>query len=134
MLFRLSPLPFRRAACVALLWALSLPAPGWQERAPSSNDDVAMHRFVGDLLARMTLDEKIGQMSQISYKEPHTVSHEENIRKGRVGSFLFLTDPAEIDRLQHVAVEETRLHIPLLFRFDVVHGFRTIYPIPLALA
>ena len=134
MLFRLSLLPVRRAVCAALLWVVAFPAPAWQEQPASSNDDVAMPRFVNDLLARMTLEEKIGQMSQISWKEPHTVPHEENIRKERVGSFLFVTDPVEIDRLQHIAVEQTRLHIPLLFGFDVVHGFRTIYPIPLALA
>jgi beta-glucosidase len=82
----------------------------------------------------MTLEEKLGQMSQISYKEPHSVSHDERIHKEQVGSFLFITDPAEINRLQHIAVEQTRLHIPLIFGFDVIHGFRTIYPVPLALA
>ena len=134
MLFRLGHLRFRRFAVVVIVSWLALSGLTAQETAPASNADQAMHRFVSDLLAKMTLDEKIGQMSQISYKEPHTVPHEESIRKGRVGSFLFLTDPAEIDRLQHIAVNETRLHIPLLFGFDVVHGFRTIYPIPLALA
>ena len=54
--------------------------------------------------------------------------------KGEVGSFLFITDPKEINRLQHLAVEKGRLHIPLIFGFDVIHGFRTIYPVPLALA
>ena len=82
----------------------------------------------------MTLEEKLGQMSQISYKDQHSVSHEEPVLKGQAGSFLFLTDPVEINRLQHIAVEQTRLHIPLIFGYDVIHGFRTIYPIPLALA
>jgi beta-glucosidase len=99
-----------------------------------TGDDTAMRGFVSELLAKMTLDEKIGQMSQISYKEPSAVPPEERVRKGQVGSFLFITDPVKIDRLQHIAVDETRLHIPLLFGFDVIHGFRTIYPIPLALA
>ena len=93
-----------------------------------------MHRFVSGLMAKMTLDEKIGQMSQIARHAPPLISHEESIRREQVGSFLFVRDPQEINRLQHIAVEETRLHIPLLFGFDVVHGYRTIYPIPLALA
>jgi len=93
-----------------------------------------MHRFVDGLLARMTLDEKIGQMSQIADNDPAHIPHEESIRREQVGSFLFVRNPREINRLQHIAVDETRLHIPLLFGFDVVHGYRTIYPIPLAMA
>ncbi len=81
-------------------------------------------RFVSELLGKMTLEEKLGQMSQIAYQEKDTVSHEERIRKEQAGSFLFVTDPVEINRLQHIAVEETRLHIPLIFGYDVIHGFR----------
>jgi beta-glucosidase len=102
--------------------------------ATTSADDIKASRFVSDLLGKMTLEEKLGQMSQISYKDQHSVSHEERILKGQTGSFLFLTDPVEINRLQRIAVEQTRLHIPLIFGYDVIHGFRTIYPIPLALA
>jgi len=102
--------------------------------ATAPADDTKASRFVSDLLSKMTLEEKLGQMSQISYKDPHSVSHEERILKGQTGSFLFLTDPVEINRLQHIAIEQTRLHIPLIFGYDVIHGFRTIYPIPLALA
>ena len=102
--------------------------------ATAPADDTKASRFVSDLLSKMTLEEKLGQMSQISYKDPHSVSHEERVLKGQTGSFLFLTDPVEINRLQHIAVEQTRLHIPLIFGYDVIHGFRTIYPIPLALA
>jgi beta-glucosidase len=93
-----------------------------------------MHRFVSGLMAKMTLEEKIGQMSQIAHHAPPLIPHEESIRREQVGSFLFVRDPVEINRLQHIAVDETRLHIPLLFGFDVIHGYRTIYPIPLALA
>src|SRR5438309_2329330 len=102
--------------------------------ATATADDAKASSFVSDLLSKMTLEEKLGQMSQISYKDQHSVSHEERIVKGQTGSFLFLTDPVEINRLQHIAVEQTRLHIPLIFGYDVIHGFRTIYPIPLALA
>jgi beta-glucosidase len=97
-------------------------------------DNSKASHFVDDLLGRMTLEEKLGQMSQIAYKEKDSVPHEERVRNEQTGSLLFITDPAEINRLQHIAVEQTRLHIPLLIGFDVIHGFRTIYPIPLALA
>jgi beta-glucosidase len=112
-------------------------APAQEQKVPLATphaDNSTASRFVGDLLSKMTLEEKLGQMSQISYKDPHSVSHEERILKGQTGSFLFLTDPVEINRLQHIAVEQSRLHIPLIFGYDVIHGFRTIYPIPLALA
>jgi beta-glucosidase len=91
-------------------------------------------RFVDDLLAKMTLEEKIGQMSQIALNSPEGPKRDERILHGQVGSFLFVRDPKEIDRLQHLAMEKSRLHIPLLFGFDVVHGYRTVYPVPLALA
>jgi beta-glucosidase len=90
--------------------------------------------FVDDLLARMTLEEKIGQMSQIALNSPEGPRRDQRITKGEVGSLLFVRDPKEINRLQHLAMEKSRLHIPLLFGFDVVHGYRTIYPVPLALA
>ncbi|HMF53576.1 MAG TPA: glycoside hydrolase family 3 N-terminal domain-containing protein, partial [Edaphobacter sp.] len=90
--------------------------------------------FVNALLAKMTLEEKIGQMSQIALNSPEGPGRDERIVKGEVGSLLFVRDPKEIDRLQHLAVEKSRLHIPLIFGFDVIHGYRTIYPVPLALA
>lgn len=91
-------------------------------------------RFVNDLLAQMTFEEKIGQMTQIALNSPEGPKRDERILKGEVGSLLFVRDPKEINRLQHLAVEKSRLHIPLLFGFDVVHGYRTVYPVPLALA
>src|ERR1700744_6224704 len=128
MLFRL------RLFLFVCCWT-TLVVPGHPQTSPAvPREDTAEDQFVDHLLGQMTLQEKIGQMSQISWKEPHTVPHEERIRTSEVGSFLFLADPAEINRLQHIAVDESRLHIPLLFGYDVVHGFRTIYPVPLALA
>lgn len=90
--------------------------------------------FVNALLGKMTLEEKIGQMSQVALNTKLDEPADEMARKGQVGSFLFITDAAEINRLQHVAVDQSRLHIPLIFGFDVIHGFRTIYPVPLAMA
>ena len=95
--------------------------------------DQEVHERADALLKQMTLDEKIGQLSQLFvFKEPEKV--EDAVAKGQVGSLLFVTDPAVINRLQHVAVERSRLHIPLIFGFDVIHGFRTIFPVPLAMA
>lgn len=70
---------------------------------------------------------KIGQMSQITLNTSDRRTADDAARSGRVGSFLFITDPAEINRLQHIAVDESRLRIPMLFGLDVVHGFRSIY-------
>jgi len=89
---------------------------------------------VNNLLRQMTLEEKIGQLTQLGQYIPDTVPIDDRVRRGQVGSILWLSDPAEINRLQHMAVEQSRLHIPLLFGLDVIHGFRTIFPIPLALA
>src|ERR1700733_8755841 len=100
----------------------------------SSSSDAEAARFVDGLLAKMTLEEKVGQMSQIALNTPDKSLRDERILKGEVGSFLFITDAKEINRLQHLAMEKSRLHIPLIFGFDVIHGFRTIYPVPLALA
>lgn len=101
----------------------------------SAPSETAVQQRATTLLRDMTTDEKIGQLTQLFYQYfPDTVSFEERIRKGQVGSFLFITDPAAINHLQHVAVEESRMHIPLLIGFDVIHGFRTTFPVPIALA
>lgn len=93
------------------------------------------------LLEQMTTAEKIGQLNQPFYfKVPiagmkvDPVPYEERVRRGEVGSFLFVTDPQEINRLQKIAMTEPRLHIPILFGFDVIHGFDTEFPVPLATA
>ncbi len=110
----------------------SAQAPAASIRSTFSDAEAA--HFVDDLLAKMTLEEKVGQMSQIALNTPDKNLRDERILKGEVGSFLFITDAKEINRLQHLAMEKSRLHIPLIFGFDVIHGFRTIYPVPLALA
>lgn len=117
---------------------------------------------IRELLEKMTVEEKVGQMHQlapsivggfdVSFEEliemvtdgrisneefgkimstAERDFHEEDIRAGRVGSYL-LNDPKKANELQRIAVEESRLGIPLLYGFDVIHGFRTTFPIPLA--
>ena len=87
------------------------------------------------LLKQMTLEEKIGQLNQAggTYQKD-APSDEELVRKGSAGSVLWVSEPAEINRLQKVAVEESRLHIPLLMGLDVVSGYHTIFPPPLAMS
>jgi beta-glucosidase len=96
--------------------------------------DPAAYRFADKLLKQMTLEEKVGQMTQVALNSPDGPGVEDRIRKGLVGSLLFIKDPREINRMQKIAMEESRLHIPLLIGFDVIHGYRTIYPVPLAMA
>ena len=105
-------------------------------------EDRVVRERVDALLKQMTLEEKIGQLSQLfdfGKEKPKDMTLDqraldEAIVGGRVGSLLFVTDPAEINRLQHLAVDKTRVHIPLIFGFDVIHGFRTIFPVPIAMA
>ena len=82
----------------------------------------------------MTVEEKAGQMMQYFQFLPVTTQAEEIARQGKAGSFLFMTDPKAINRVQHAAVDGSRLHIPLIFGFDVIHGWRTIFPVPIAMA
>lgn len=89
--------------------------------------------FIDDLLARMTLEEKIGQMNQLD-PSWNAEEKEQLIREGKVGSVFNIVGAKEVNRLQRMAVEETRLGIPLVAARDVIHGFKTIYPIPLGQA
>ncbi|HEX5169046.1 MAG TPA: beta-glucosidase BglX [Cyclobacteriaceae bacterium] len=98
-----------------------------------------MDVFISDLLARMTLEEKIGQLNLVSVGFDVTgpiVSKnvEEKIHKGQVGGVFNTFTPTAVRKLQQMAVTQTRLKIPLLFGFDVIHGHRTIFPIPLGLS
>ena len=88
---------------------------------------------VENILRQMTLSEKIGQMNQISVGG-EVSNYAGAIRDGQVGSILNEVDPVKVNEYQRLAVEESRLGIPLLVARDVIHGFHTIFPIPLGLA
>ncbi|MFL6184763.1 MAG: glycoside hydrolase family 3 protein, partial [Actinomycetes bacterium] len=88
--------------------------------------DRGVERRVDALLAKMTLEEKLEQIQLL----PDFMVTEDEVRKG-LGSVLSVTDPKRIRELQRIAVEGSRLKIPMLFAFDTIHGFRTIFPIPL---
>src|ERR1700683_3152825 len=89
------------------------------------------------LLRQMTVEEKVGQLHQesgIVIKGFAGQKPDDDLREGRVGSILWLFEVKEINRLQRIAVDQSRLHIPLLAGFDVIHGYRTVFPVPLAMA
>ena len=88
---------------------------------------------VDKLLSQMSLQEKIGQMNQIS-AGGDVAQYAEALRAGQIGSILNEVDPEKINEYQRLAVEESRLGIPLLVSRDVIHGFHTLFPIPLGLA
>ncbi len=86
-----------------------------------------IERKVDRLLRQMTVDEKLQQVQLLSDGQ---ITDED--AKNGVGGVFSLTDPAKIDHFQHVAVEQSRLHIPILFAYDTIHGYRTVFPVPLA--
>ena len=96
--------------------------------------------FISDLMSKMTLEEKVGQMNQYNGfwdatgplpKKGYEKGRYDDLRNGLVGSMLNVTGVKNVYALQKIAVEETRLGIPLIFGFDVIHGYKTISPIPL---
>ncbi len=103
--------------------------------AESTKETAAIERRVEALLGQMTLAEKIGQMSQLNASDANAPDYlGDALRAGRVGSVLNVADVEVINELQRIAVEESRLGIPLLVGRDVIHGFKTIMPIPLGQA
>ena len=98
--------------------------------------DPAMNKFIADLMARMTLEEKIGQLTLLTSNWESTgptmrESYKQDIMAGRVGNIFNAYTAKYTTELQRMAVEHTRLKIPLLFGYDVIHGHRTIFPISL---
>lgn len=98
-----------------------------------TSKDSLVERQVEELLGKMTLPEKIGQMNQLSpFGSMDEIAGQ--VRQGEIGSLLNVTDPEKVNEIQKVAVEESRLGIPLLISRDVIHGYKTIFPIPLGQA
>lgn len=94
---------------------------------------------IDSLLREMTLEEKVGQLVQYSAGQPTgpgtgRSDYEEMIARGQIGSLFNVLDPHQINAYQKIAMEKARLHIPILFGLDVIHGFKTEFPIPLGLA
>src|SRR5579859_2009714 len=149
---------YRSTLLAALSFSVLLAqALGQVSRVPPSNTQLAgpqIERNVDALLKQMTLDEKIGQLVQYSATEAHPAPNTGNTttalnvnppapggvdsyvlaQKGELGSMLNTVGQQLTNHFQHAAIDHTRLHIPLLFGADVIHGFRTIFPVPLATA
>ncbi len=135
---RTTTIRMRAVLAGMLLSALAAPS-AWadpQRPATSAGDAAAEKAFVDALLAKMTLAEKLGQLNQPPGVNNNTgpsamAGSEDQVRRGEIGSWLG-TQGAELTcRLQRISVEESRLGIPLLFAYDVIHGMRTIFPVPL---
>ena len=119
----LTAIAFSLAACAAIA-----------QNSPFSPESEQRART---LLKQMTVEEKVGQLTQsagIVLEGLTTDKPDAAIAEGKVGSILWLIDVKEINRLQHIAVDKSRLHIPILFGFDVIHGYRTVFPVPLGMA
>lgn len=130
--------PLLPCLSVALATLLAVPA-AWAAPGParsSAGDATAERAFVDALMAKMTLAEKLGQLNQPPAVGNNTgpaamTGSEDQVRRGEIGSWLG-TNGAELTcRLQRIAVEESRLGIPLLYAYDVIHGMRTVFPVPL---
>src|SRR5215471_16934690 len=142
---------FALAALRAIFFATVLALPGVSLAVPQSakapakvatSDQLsspAIEARVNALLAKMTLEEKIGQLVQYSAgaatgPTSGRTDDKDMIRKGQVGSLFNVTGAKATNELQHIAVDESRLHIPLIFGLDVIHGYRTTFPLNLGLA
>jgi beta-glucosidase len=141
---------FSRSAFLGVLLFLSLSvlaAPilrGQTHEATKPNPaipEAKVRARANDLLKQMTLDEKIAQLVQLPgfaieefAANSDGLKPEQIIEQRGAGSMLWVSDPKEIDRFQHIAVEKSRLHIPILFGLDVIHGYHTIFPSPIGTA
>jgi beta-glucosidase len=130
----------RKVATAVLAVALSGGIAGGVIAQQQSSDEAALQptRHTADrgieakvnrLVGQMTVDEKLQQVQLLSDGQVTDAD-----AKNGVGGVFSLTDPMKIDHLQHVAVEQSRLHIPILFAYDTIHGYRTIFPVPLGTA
>ncbi len=126
------------ASVLALLCACAFPVQGQAQSAAFKTSEQTDQQIAA-LLRQMTLEEKIGQLAQFSKGDatgPDNAKTDDKAlaARGALGSVLNLTGAKATNELQREAVEKSRLKIPILFGFDVIHGYRTVYPVPLALA
>lgn len=103
----------------------------WTAAAQQQPSDTEIEQRVNALLQKMTLQEKAGQITQFAGMNAHTA---DMIKQGKIGSILGLLGADNVNEAQRAAVENSRLKIPLIIGYDVIHGYRTIFPVPLASA
>lgn len=112
---------------------------GISQKKSNQSEKEKMNSFISALMKKMTLDEKIGQLNLLTSDMAITgptmnKDYLNDIKEGRCGGIFNAFTPDYVRKLQEAAVKDTRLHIPLIFGFDVIHGHKTIFPVPLALA
>lgn len=105
----------------------------------SEKQDPKMDKFISELMKKMTVDEKIGQLNLVTAGEVTTgttasTGVEAKIAAGQIGGIFSMTTPKKIRAAQELAVNKTRLKIPMIFGLDVIHGYKTTFPIPLGLS
>ena len=113
--------------------------PHYKAVAQTKNDETKMNAFVTNLMGKMAIDEKIGQLNLVTMGRAITGSVvnsgvEERIKKGQIGGVFGVYGTQYVSKIQDLAVKGSRLHIPLIFGLDVIHGHRTIFPIPLGIS
>lgn len=109
----------------------------WHASPAQSNQK--MDQFIDQLMAKMTVEEKIGQLNLVTGGEATTgttvsTDVEAKIRNGQIGGIFSMSTPSKIRKTQEIAIKQSRLKIPIIFGMDVIHGYRTVFPIPLGLA
>ena len=127
------------ALCCLGLSGLSLSAQSASAGSAGSIADHSLDARVESILKGMTPEEKVGQLVQYSAGQPTgpgtgRTDYDDMIAHGQIGSLFNVVDPQQINTYQRIAMEKSRLHIPILFGLDVIHGFKTEFPIPLGLA
>ncbi len=126
----MNPTKLIRCIIITLVVFVSLTAPVSHSQSPRP---INVEQRINLLLARMTLAEKLGQLQQLDGEANGNArpEHLELVRQGLLGSTLNVRGAARTNQLQRIAVNESRLKIPMIFGFDVIHGYRTVFPIPL---
>lgn len=110
-----------------------------QTKKPVSTDEAKMNTFISNLMSKMTIDEKIGQLNlpssgDITTGQANSSDIGQKIKDGKVGGLFNIKGVEKIKAVQKVAVENSRMKIPLLFGMDVIHGYNTVFPIPIGMS
>lgn len=126
-------MPRNILTALAILFTLQVAA------QTQSTADAKMNQFIATLMAKMTLEEKIGQLNlpgagDITTGQASSSDIAKKIKEGKVGGLFNIKTVAKIKEVQRIAVEESRLKIPLLFGMDVIHGYETVFPIPIGMS
>lgn len=129
----------KKSTCLIIAALLFGGGNGYAQQKPAASANQKMNAYISALMSKMTIEEKIGQLNLVTGGEATTGSAvssdvEGKIQRGQVGGIFSMTTPQRIRKAQEIAVTKSRLKIPLIFGQDVIHGYKTTFPIPLGLA